>query len=180
MSMFDKRKGEEPGERGDDAPRPPARPTPPNTVSNVSAAREVAMIGTSITIRGDVTGEESLAIHGTVDGTVVLKDHDLTIGPTGLVTASVRANVVRIEGRVTGDIEGAEKVVITRTGNVRGNIVAPGVTLEDGAKFKGRIDMDPGLARNRVASPGLKSVSPGTPSGEVPGRPDKGPENAGG
>jgi cytoskeletal protein CcmA (bactofilin family) len=52
---------------------------------------------------------------------------------------------VKVEGRITGDIDGSEKVIITKTGRVLGNIVAPRVTLEDGAKFKGSIDMDPGV-----------------------------------
>ena len=58
----------------------------------------------------------------------------------------MHASTVRIEGSVRGDIHGGEKVIIARTGNVRGNITAPRVTLEDGAIFKGSIDMDPGDA----------------------------------
>ncbi|MCB1844788.1 MAG: polymer-forming cytoskeletal protein, partial [Halioglobus sp.] len=67
-----------------------------------------------------------------------------SVGESGRVTADITARVVKIEGEVTGDITGSEKVVIARSGNVRGNIVAPRVTLEDGAIFKGSIDMDPG------------------------------------
>ena len=60
------------------------------------------------------------------------------------VSANVTAKNITIQGTVKGDIHGNEKVVIAKTGNVRGNIVAPRVTLEDGAVFKGSIDMDPG------------------------------------
>jgi cytoskeletal protein CcmA (bactofilin family) len=102
------------------------------------------MIGPSIKIKGEVTGEEDLLIQGTVEGTISLKDQEVSVGQSGKVTADVNARVVRIEGEVTGDIEGSEKVVISKSGNVRGNIVAPRVTLEDGAIFKGSIDMDPG------------------------------------
>jgi cytoskeletal protein CcmA (bactofilin family) len=112
----------------------------------VSTPREIAVIGKTIRIRGDVAGEESLVIDGTVEGTVLLEKHDCTVGQTGRVTGDVKANVVRIQGQVTGDVDGAEKVVVTKTGRVDGNIVAPRVTLEDGAKFKGSIDMDPGAA----------------------------------
>jgi cytoskeletal protein CcmA (bactofilin family) len=64
-----------------------------------------------------------------------------------------------VEGKVTGDLEGTEKVVITKTGHVEGNIVAPAVTLEDGAKFKGSIDMDPGPAHAQASAPKpVKSV----------------------
>lgn len=104
------------------------------------------MIGKTITIKGDITGEENLVIEGTVDGTVHLKSNDLTVGQSGRVNANLSANVVRIDGEVKGDIVGKEKVVITKTGRVQGNIVGPRVTLEDGAKFKGSIDMDPASA----------------------------------
>lgn len=102
------------------------------------------MIGPSITIKGEVSGEEDLLIQGKVEGTISLKDQEVSVGQSGEVTADVNARVVKIEGKVTGDISGTEKVVISQSGNVRGNIVAPRVTLEDGAIFKGSIDMDPG------------------------------------
>ncbi len=112
------------------------------------------MIGKTISIKGDITGEENLVIEGKVDGTVQLKSNDLTIGQSGRVNANLTANVVRIDGEVKGDIVGTEKVVITKTGRVQGNIVGPRVTLEDGAKFKGSIDMDPtGADRMGVQAP---------------------------
>ena len=119
------------------------------------------MIGKTISIKGDITGDENLVIEGRVDGTVQLKNNDLTIGQSGRVTANVTANVVRIDGEVKGDIVGTEKVVVTKTGKVQGNIVGPRVTLEDGAKFKGSIDMDPSNAES--AAPAPKSVPAGKP-----------------
>lgn len=109
------------------------------------------MIGKTISIKGDITGEENLVIEGKVDGTVHLKNNDLTVGQSGQVNANLTANVVRIDGEVKGDIVGVEKVVITKTGRVQGNIVGPRVTLEDGAKFKGSIDMDPTGAEKAAA-----------------------------
>ncbi|MCB1677284.1 MAG: polymer-forming cytoskeletal protein [Halioglobus sp.] len=102
------------------------------------------MIGPSIHIKGTVTGDEDLLVQGRVEGTIDLSAHEVSVGQSGRVSADIKANVVRIEGEVTGDISGQEKVVISRSGTVRGNIVAPRVTLEDGAIFKGSIDMDPG------------------------------------
>jgi cytoskeletal protein CcmA (bactofilin family) len=67
--------------------------------------------------------------------------------------ANLTANVVRIDGEVNGDIVGVEKVVITKTGKVQGNIVGPRVTLEDGAKFKGSIDMDPSGSERTAPKP---------------------------
>lgn len=119
------------------------------------------MIGKTITIKGDITGEENLVIEGRVDGTVHLKSNDLTVGQSGRVTANLTANVVRIDGEVNGDIVGVEKVVVTKTGKVQGNIVGPRVTLEDGAKFKGSIDMDPSGSERAApkAVPASKPVS---------------------
>ncbi len=110
------------------------------------------MIGPTISIKGTISGDEDLLVQGKVEGTIALKDHEVTIGPTGKVTANILATSVRIDGEVAGDISGIEKVVISKSGNVRGNIVAPRVTLEDGAIFKGSIDMDPGEASSRTVS----------------------------
>jgi cytoskeletal protein CcmA (bactofilin family) len=110
------------------------------------------MIGPSIEIKGTVTGDEDLVVEGKVEGTIDLGNHQVTIGQSGRVTADVRAKVVNIDGEVAGDLAGGEKVVISKSGRVRGNIVAPRVTLEDGALFKGSIDMDPGEAETSKVS----------------------------
>ena len=102
------------------------------------------MIGSSIKIKGDISGDEDLLIQGKVEGTIDLSDHEVSVGQSGQVSADIKAKTVRIDGEVTGDITGNENVVISKSGNVRGNIIAPRVTLEDGAIFKGSIDMDPG------------------------------------
>ena len=110
------------------------------------------MIGPSIKIKGEITGDEDLLIQGNVEGTVDLAQHEVTVGQTGQVSADIRAKTVRIDGTVAGDVNGSENVVITKSGNVQGNIVAPRVTLEDGAIFKGSIDMDPGEAASGTVS----------------------------
>lgn len=102
------------------------------------------MIGSTVNIKGDITCDENFIIDGKVEGSVTCNSHEVTVGQSGNVKADISAKVVKIEGTVEGDISGHEKVIISKTGNVRGNIVAPRVTLEDGAKFKGSIDMDPG------------------------------------
>jgi len=101
-----------------------------------------AVIGTTIQVSGDIIGGENLLIEGRVEGTIRLEKHDLTIGPTGAAHANLTAKLVRIEGEVVGDVVGIERVVIASSGRVRGNITAPRVLVEDGAKFKGMIDMD--------------------------------------
>ena len=110
------------------------------------------MIGPSIVIKGTVSGDEDLLVQGRVEGSIELKDNEVSIGQSGRVTADVNAKTVKIDGEVTGDINGGEKVVISKSGRVRGNIVAPRVTLEDGAIFKGSIDMDPGDSAGSTVS----------------------------
>jgi cytoskeletal protein CcmA (bactofilin family) len=160
MSMFDKRKDAEPPPQTTGfAPPPPE----PRVRTPEAGSRSIAVIGKTITINGDVIGEESLVIDGKVEGTVRLNGYDLTVGQSGRVKASIAANVVRIEGEVSGDIAGIEKVVITKTGRVRGNIVAQRVTLEDGSNFKGSIDMNPAQPVAQAAPQMPKSEPGATP-----------------
>ncbi len=137
--MFDKKKDAE------TTATPGVQPTPGINSSNARSASATtgAMIGASIRIQGDISGAENLLIHGKVEGKISLQKNDVTVGQAGQINADISAKTIRIDGEVNGDINGAEKVVITSTGRVRGNIVAPRMTLEDGAKFKGSIDMDP-------------------------------------
>jgi cytoskeletal protein CcmA (bactofilin family) len=102
-----------------------------------------AVIGASIHIDGDVRGEEDLLIEGEVNGTVQLKNNSLTIGPQGKVRADVYAHSVYVDGYLEGDLYGSERVHIRKSAQVRGNVTSPRVSLEDGAKFKGSIEMDP-------------------------------------
>lgn len=122
------------------------------------------MIGQSIQIKGNINGSENLIIDGSVDGAVSLPDNDLTIGEQGRVTADLEAKNITVHGQVDGDIAGSEKVVVAKTGRVKGNITAPRVTLEDGAKFKGSIDMDPGEPKTPLAAqaPAKSAPSSGT------------------
>ena len=102
------------------------------------------MIGPTVVIEGKIVSGEDLVIEGNVSGSISAKGHEVIVGSAGKLKADISAKVVRVEGSVQGDISGVEKVIISKTGNVLGNIDAPRVTLEDGAKFKGSIEMDPG------------------------------------
>ena len=114
------------------------------TQRNGKNPRGQAMIGPSIVINGKVSGDEDLTIEGTVEGSIDLPNQNVLIGQSGRIKADVQGKIVHIEGKIEGDIKGVEQVIISNSGNVRGNLVAPRVTLEDGAVFKGSIDMDPG------------------------------------
>ncbi len=124
--------------------------------TQVQASGRAAVIGPRIKINGDVSGEENLVIEGQVEGSVNLKEYRVDVGNSGTVKANITAKVVKVDGTVQGDIEASEMATISRTGNVRGNIKAPRMTLEDGAKFKGSIDMDPGEAPKPAAKPASK------------------------
>lgn len=161
--MFDKRKNNE-----DDSSAFSAQREDPRAAIE-SATKTSAVIGTKIQIKGNIIGDENLIIEGKVDGTVEVRSKDLTIGQSGQVNANVTARIVKIDGTVKGDITGLEKVTISKTGKVQGNIVAPRVTLEDGAKFKGSIDMDPGEATtHETPRTSFKSPSKPKPVGDQP------------
>ena len=129
------------------------------SASNPVSSGRAAVIGPGIQINGDISGDENLIIEGKVDGKIKLGAHQVEIGQSGRVNADISAKVIKIAGEVRGDLTGTEKVVISRSGNVHGNIVAPRMTLEDGAIFKGSIDMDPGEpAKTAGTSPAKKVV----------------------
>jgi len=141
--MFDKQKNSKGEPLATDSSSSVAT-TAPRASSTISASGLAAVIGKSIVINGDVSGDEDLIVEGKIEGSVNLHAHELKVGQAGVVNADINAKAVRIDGEVQGDIVGNDVVTIAKSGNVRGNIVAPRVTLEDGAKFKGSIDMDPG------------------------------------
>lgn len=158
MSILDELKDpqpEHPAERNS-----ASRPRLPEAVSGT---REIARIGDTISIRGDLAGAENLVLDCTIEGAVDIAGCDLTIGQTGRVKGDVTARLVRIEGEVAGNVTGSEKVVVTRTGRVQGNIVVPRVTLEDGARFKGLIDMDPGPMQPAAEPKSLRAVPAASP-----------------
>lgn len=140
--MFEKQKGSK--ESVPPAPEPrAAQPSPGVGTPPPASVEKTAMIGRGISISGDVSADSNLKVEGAIEGRSVQTAQDVEIAETGKVTANISAKVVRIAGEVTGDIAGSERVVIARSGRVRGNIVAPRVQLEDGALFRGSIDMDP-------------------------------------
>lgn len=104
---------------------------------------DVAVIGSSIHINGDLRGDEDLRIEGNVSGTVELKNSVLTIGREGRVKAGVFAKSIAVDGETKGDLYATERVSIHVNARVQGNIYAPKVSIEEGAHFKGSIEMDP-------------------------------------
>ena len=101
----------------------------------------VSILGPTVVVRGELSADEDLVIKGTVEGYINHKKH-LTISKQGNVHANTKASSVLVEGKLTGDICGTRGVLIRETSDVTGNIYAPCVSLLEGAKFKGSIDMD--------------------------------------
>ena len=127
----------------------------------------IVNIGQSVEIKGTLTGNEDLTIEGMVDGKILVKDHSLTIGANGRISAEVHAKTVVVVGQVVGNITADDKVEIAPSGSVEGDIRAPRVAIADGAKFKGSIDMD---RKGSVASQGaVKSASPTPAAVSKPG-----------
>ena len=102
----------------------------------------IVNIGQSVQIKGELKGNEDLTIEGMVDGKILVKDHNLTIGANGRITAEVHAKTVVVVGQVMGNITADDKVEIAPSGSVEGDIRAPRVAISDGASFKGSIDME--------------------------------------
>ena len=140
--MFERGKRDEgPDERADFSSAPPQRSQAPAS-PKPSKNGECAVIGRSIQINGDVRGDEDLRIEGDISGTVQLKNSNLTIGTEGKVRADVYARSITVYGTTEGDLYATERVNVHINAQVRGNITAPKVGIEEGAKFKGSIEMD--------------------------------------
>jgi cytoskeletal protein CcmA (bactofilin family) len=140
-------------------PFTPAAPTYPPVAGQDSQrpnGRDIANIGKSVVIKGELNGSEDLAVEGNVEGTIELRDNVLTVGVNGHVKAKVFAKAVIVLGTVTGDITASERVDIRDGGSVEGDVVSPRVAIAEGAHFRGSIDMQGGkrvLAGSRASAP---------------------------
>jgi len=138
------------------APRVPSGAR--QTAAAPSRAAAPATIGSSITIRGEVSGDEDLLIEGHVDGSVDLGQHAVTVGAAGQVKAGITGRVVTVEGTVHGDLHAEEMVVLRTSAHVHGDIIAPRVVLEDGATFRGAVDMGGQAEKGRSRSGNGRSL----------------------
>ncbi len=143
-----------------------------------TGGNEQAVIGSSITIKGDLTGEEDLVIQGKVEGTIRLNQYNVTVGKNGRIKADIYAKGIKIDGEVDGNLYGEEQVVIRKTGHVRGNIKAPKVGMEEGCRFKGSVEMDAVPAKKETKSVQkdqslLPATTPAKEKGKVEVAPEK-------
>jgi cytoskeletal protein CcmA (bactofilin family) len=108
-----------------------------------SSAREAARLGPSLEIKGHIIGKENLQIDGKVDGPVTLNGHELTVGTTAQLHSEIQAGDVVVYGKVVGNVLARGRVDIKKDGSIIGDISSARISIEDGAHFKGRIEIDP-------------------------------------
>jgi len=126
---------------------PTPAPAPRNAVLN---NQEQASIGKSLVIKGEVTGSESLYIDGRVEGAINLPGNRVTVGRNGQVQANINAKEVVILGKVKGNVTASDRVDIRNQGSLTGDVVCQRISIEDGAYFKGGID---------IRKPGVKDMN---------------------
>jgi cytoskeletal protein CcmA (bactofilin family) len=113
----------------------------PKVPSSIPVNQGTTLLGRSAVMHGEISASEDLQIEGQFDGTINLQENCLTVGPKGQVKAEVHARQVVVHGSVNGNVTAREKIEIRRTGHVLGDLVAAGVAIEDGAYFKGSIEI---------------------------------------
>ena len=148
---------------------PPAVPRPVATTTTTS---DQATIGKSLVIKGEVTGSESLYIDGRVEGSINLSGNRVTIGRNGVVAANISAREIVVLGKVRGNLTASDRVDIRSDGSLTGDVVAARISIEDGAFFKGGIDIrKAGSAGASNSKPEeVKSVSSASPEAAIAAR----------
>jgi cytoskeletal protein CcmA (bactofilin family) len=132
---------------------------------------DVAHIGKSVIVKGELSGSEDLYLDGEVEGTIELRGHNLTIGPNGRIRANVHAREIIIHGRLDGNLQASERVELRKSAVVAGDITTQRIAIEDGAFFKGGIDIQRETAksdarRETVAAAAIGASAPPT-TGQV-------------
>ena len=132
---------------------PPAEPSPAAAPRNATMnSQDQATIGKSLVIKGEVSGSESLYIDGRVEGSISLPGNRVTVGRNGIVSANINAREIVVLGKVKGNLTANDRVDIRNEGSLTGDVVAQRISIEDGAFFKGGIDIrKPGQKTNGEA-----------------------------
>ena len=120
-----------------------------------TADRATARLGASLHIKGEITGNEDLVIDGSVEGLVQLDDRKLMIGVTATVTADIIAREVVVYGTVKGNLQAKSRIEIKKDGSVNGDLMTARIVIEEGAYFKGSIEID----KSGEKESGARSIS---------------------
>ena len=117
-----------------------------------NAAEKISVLGPTLVFKGELTADEDLMLKGRVEGSIQ-HTASLKISEEGSVKGNIKAKHITVEGTVEGDLFGTESVIVQETANVKGNIYSPRVSLLEGARFKGSVDMDSGAAAAEAPRP---------------------------
>ena len=126
-------------------PAEPSRPT-------AAPERRGAHLGQGLHVQGEISGQEDLQIDGRVEGNIALGEHRLTIGPSARVTADNAARQVVVYGNVKGNLRARDRIEIKKDGSVVGDLATARIMIEDGAYFKGSIEIERGAGAESAAS----------------------------
>jgi cytoskeletal protein CcmA (bactofilin family) len=134
-----------------------------------TADRATARLGSSLHVKGEISGNEDLVIDGSVEGLVQLDERKLTVGATAKVTADIIAREVVVYGTVKGNLRAKDRIEIKKDGSVVGDLTTSRISIEDGAYFKGSIEIDKSTEKESSHSAFAKtaSSSAGTPAGKT-------------
>jgi cytoskeletal protein CcmA (bactofilin family) len=127
-------------------------------VKNDNYRPEMAHIGKSVLVKGELSGSEDLYLDGEVEGSIELRGHSLIIGPHGRVRANIHARDIVVHGKVEGNVRGSDRVELKKSAILMGDISTQRILIEDGAYFKGGIETQK-EAKAEAAAPAVKSAS---------------------
>jgi len=136
---------------------------PSTTVEGTTQISKEARLGPSLKMKGEITGSEDLVIDGSFEGIVQLNERSLIVGTTGNVTANIIAGEVVVYGSVKGNVRAKNRIEIKKDGSVTGDVTTPQILIEDGAFFKGSIEID-----RSVEKEAAKNAFSHTPSASNP------------
>jgi cytoskeletal protein CcmA (bactofilin family) len=127
-----------------------------------TADRATARLGPSLHVKGEISGNEDLVIDGSVEGLVQLDERKLTVGATAKVTADIIAREVVVYGTVKGNLRAKDRIEIKKDGSVNGDLTTARIMIEDGAYFKGSIEIDKSGEKDSASAFSRSSSSPAT------------------
>jgi cytoskeletal protein CcmA (bactofilin family) len=135
---------------------------------------DIAHIGKSVVVKGELSGSEDLFVDGEVEGSIELRGNSLTIGPNGRVRANVNARDIVVQGKVDGNLRATDRVDLKKSALVTGDIITQRIAIEDGAFFKGSVDIQRQEAKpetkpvTAAAAAAASTPSAATPSATAP------------
>ena len=148
-------------------PAPPVtRPLEPPR-AEAPRSVDIATIGKSVIVRGELSGSEDLYVDGEVEGSISLRGQSLTIGPNGRVRANLEARNVIVHGRVDGNVTASDRVDLRKSASLTGDVSTARVAIEDGAYFKGTIDIQKTETPAKVEPKPQAITDPPTPAAPV-------------